>query len=373
MAQERKKRRIVLASILKPVDDTRMFEKMGASLAQSGEYEVFIIGYPTSSTTPTSAVQFISLPPFKRLSFQRLIARWKVFKKVMSLKPAILIFNTHELLLPAVFLKVLINTSIVYDVRENHYRNILLSGSFPWLIRWPLALQVRSKEKLLAPSIDHFFLAEHAYQNEFKFHRSGWTVLENKAPSWDILPRSDRGKISSEIKLLFSGTLAESTGVFHAITVAKELHQLDSTIALTIIGHAALKTELEKILSEISSHPYIHLIGGDKLIPHPAILDAIQHSDFGIISYPDSLHTANAHPTKLFEYLSARLPIILDQHWAWTESYLDCEPFAFIDFTRPDYQSLLHELKTKKFYTKTPEEVTWKSEEPKLLQSLKNL
>jgi hypothetical protein len=40
--QEIKKRRIVLASVLKPVNDPRMFEKMGQSLSQM--YEVHIIG-----------------------------------------------------------------------------------------------------------------------------------------------------------------------------------------------------------------------------------------------------------------------------------------------------------------------------------------
>ena len=40
--QEIKKRRIVLASVLKPVNDPRMFEKMGQSL--SAQYEVHIIG-----------------------------------------------------------------------------------------------------------------------------------------------------------------------------------------------------------------------------------------------------------------------------------------------------------------------------------------
>lgn len=42
-----KKRRIVLASILKPVDDTRMTEKLGATLAQVEGNEVYVIGYPS--------------------------------------------------------------------------------------------------------------------------------------------------------------------------------------------------------------------------------------------------------------------------------------------------------------------------------------
>lgn len=373
MAQERKKRRIVLASILKPVDDTRMFDKMGTSLAQSGEYEAFIVGYPSSLSASAPGIQFISLSPFKRLSFRRWKAKWQVFRRVWSLKPSILIFSTHELLFPAVLLKILINTRIVYDVRENYYRNILLSGSFPRMIGWPLALLVRFQEKLLAPSVDHFFLAEKAYEREFKFHRRGWTVIENKAQVSRRPRHNDSVKIPGAIRLLFSGTLAESTGVFRAITLAKELHDLEPSITLTIIGYAALKADRKRIHQEINSCQFIDLIGGDTLVPHLNILESIQNSDFGIMAYPLSNHSSNSHPTKLFEYLDAQLPIILERHWPWTKEYEQYEPFVFINFSKPDYTTLLRELETKKFYLKAPDEISWKSEETKLLKSLWNL
>ena len=48
--QEVKKRRIVLASVLKPVNDSRMFEKMGQSLAPY--YEVHIMGTQSIVNTP---------------------------------------------------------------------------------------------------------------------------------------------------------------------------------------------------------------------------------------------------------------------------------------------------------------------------------
>ena len=383
MAQERKKRRIVLASILKPVDDTRMFWKMGISLAQAGLYEVIIVGYPPSSTPSFPAVQFISFDTFPRISYKRVLAKWNVFLKVWKLKPDILIFNTHELLLPAVLLKICFGTTIVYDVQENYYRNILHSGSFPWIVRWPLAFLVRFKEKLLAPSIDHFFLAEKAYETEFRFHRSGWTVIENKGLTPDPSPE-ERGAVlafreglhsslssgegrGEALRLLFSGTLAESTGVFQAIQLAKELHLLDASITLNIIGHATLQRVQKKILNEIQGNEYICLIGGDRLVPHSDIMKAIHQADAGIISYPPSHYTKNSHPTKLFEYLSAQLPIILERHWPWTEHYLQYQPFIFFDFSKPDYPALLHELKTKQCYSRVPEDVTWASEQPKFL------
>ena len=108
-------------------------------------------------------------------------------------------------------------------------------------------------------------------------------------------------------------------------------------------------------------------------MPHLKILESIQNSDFGILAYPLSNHSSNSHPTKLFEYLDAQLPIILERHWLWTKTYEQYEPFAFVNFSKPDYTTLLQELETKKFYPKAPTEVSWNSEEEKLLKSLGNL
>lgn len=371
MAQERKKSRIVIASVLKPVDDTRMFEKMGVSIARSGRYEVFIIGFPSLSKVSFPGIHFIQLKSFPRLSLQRWFAKWQVFAKVWKLKPSILIVNTHELLFPVLWLKVILSTHILYDVRENYFRNILHSGSFPPLVQWPLALLVRFKEKLLAPSIDHFFLAEKAYENELKFHRGSWTVVENK--TWIPNTMQERKIEPGKIRLLFSGTLAESTGVFRAIQLSKELHRIEPSICLTIIGYAALRNVQEKIRREIHSCPFINLIGGDRLVPHSEIVDSILNSDAGIISYPVAPHTQNSTPTKLFEYLQCKLPIIQEAHWPWVQRYEKYQPFIFFDFSKGNPAKLLNDLKTKSFYPTTPQDVSWESEEGKLLKALEDL
>ena len=56
-----KKRTIVIASVLKPIDDTRMFEKFGMSLSDSGNYNVVIIGYPSKAIPSYPNVRFITL------------------------------------------------------------------------------------------------------------------------------------------------------------------------------------------------------------------------------------------------------------------------------------------------------------------------
>lgn len=172
---------------------------------------------------------------------------------------------------------------------------------------------------------------------------------------------------------MFSGTLAETTGVFVAIDLAKKLHESDNRIRLSIVGYSAKNETVELIHRKIHGHDFIDIIGGNSIVPHNGIVNAIQSSDFGIISYPSNPSTRNSIPTKLFEYLAHRLPILMIDNPAWIEI---CEPFpAAIPFN-PDHYSasdLLKAMSEKAFFTTLPQDVFWHSEEKKLMQTMENL
>jgi len=187
----------------------------------------------------------------------------------------------------------------------------------------------------------------------------------------------------NKIRLLFSGTLAESTGVFQAIGLAKKLHILNQTVQLTLIGYCAKAETLRKIHEEIKGSDFIHLYGGDRLVPHPDVVGAIYASDFGIVCYPPSRHTENAIPTKLYEYLACRLPIILQHHVPWVELASRFQACLAIDFPTVDPFALLQQMQST-FYTRSPAVVpsesrldqtgvTWESEAEKLLAALENI
>ncbi len=347
-----------------------MFEKMGVSLAESG-YEVYIIGFQSSRKPDFPGIHCIALPHFNRLSVRRWLAKWRVLSKIIQLKPAVAVISTHELLVPAVILKVLTSIKIVYDIRENYSLNILHAGTFPAIMRPIIAGLVRIKENMTSPFIDHFLLAEKGYDHEFSFHQPRCTVIENKALASSRKPATVKDR--SVIQLLFSGTLAESTGIYHAIHLCLALHQRDARITLTIIGYAALPEDRQRIRDAAKGHPYIRLMGVDQLVPHDQVTEQIQRSDFGILAYPPALHTMNSRPTKLYEYLSAGLPIILESRWPWIEDYEVCRPFVFVDFSSPDLPKLEDDLTKGSYYTAHPEDVTWDAEARKLLALLERL
>lgn len=363
-----KKRRIVLASILKPVNDTRMMEKIGHSLARDSANQVYIIGYPTGNQNSSSTITVLPLKSFSRISIGRLLAPLQVLRKCVQVKPEILIVNTYELLIVGIAIRILFGTRICYDIRENYASNILKSSTLPVGLRHLVAGLVRVKEWICMHWYHALFLAEKSYENELKFASRKSIVLENKA----VVPAGFlRTPTPVNRTLIFTGTLAESTGVFRAIELAKQLHAIDPAFLLTIIGYSPVSATIEKIRAAIGNHNFINLVGGSTLVPHDKIWEAIRTAHAGIVSYPSAPHINPKIPTKLYEYLAAQLPIILTNNPTWTTV---CQPYGAaitVDFNKLEPERIINELRTRKFYPTSPQNVHWQSEESRLLEAIR--
>jgi hypothetical protein len=360
-----KKHTIVIASVLKPVHDTRMFEKMACSLAKNPTYEVFVIGYGKGSSSGHPEVHWIGLGHFPRISWRRWAASLRVGWLVLQMRPSLFVIHTHELLGVSVWLR-LLGIRTWYDVRENYFHNILYTSAFPKILRGPLACWVRLKEWILSPFISAFSLAEAGYMKEIPFLRKNSLILENKSM---ISPDFKPSKKPIGKSLLFSGTLAETTGVLQAIEWTKRLHGLDSSVHLRIIGYCAQASVLRQIKQSIAGFDFITLEGGDQLVSHSQIIKAIEEADFGWINYPITPVVEHTMPTKLYEYLSLGLPILLVSHAPWMDV---CRPYqaAVIieDQTQPF--ELLQQMNGQTFYIRYATNVHWASEESKLLDSV---
>lgn len=216
---------------------------------------------------------------------------------------------------------------------------------------------------LTAPFIHHFLLAEKGYASELNFAAPA-TILQNK------LPRAVASAYSSvrtgHSKLIFTGTLARTSGVFDAIEIAKQLYAIDNSYSLTIIGYCAITETLTEIRNEIKNASFITLIGGDTLVPHHKILQAISQADLGIIIYPLNPSTQSSIPTKLFEYLALQLPVII-RHNAESHQLVEVYKAGIVLEKDINYSQLSVSIKSLRISTSTPNEVFWEKEAENLI------
>lgn len=370
-----KKTKVVIASLLKPIDDTRMLDKFGLSMAESNTYDVNIIGFDSKNIKRVENITFHPLKAFPRLSVTRLLMPIRVFRFYIKVKPQILIANTHELLIVSCLYKILFGGKFIYDIRENYVKNIRNTEVFPRLLRPLLSAWVRLKEWCSKPFVNHYTLAERVYKSQLPFLSKRFTIIENKyAPN----PQTTSSRVkndSNSINLVFTGTLGESNGVFDAIEVTKKLHDKNNTIRLKIVGYCALKKDLIKLQGEIKDLDFIELNGGDHLVPHSEIIEAIENADFGfVLKKPNKGMNDEKLLTRLFEYTANKLPILLLDNPTWVTF---CETYNAAVVLNPqdfDAEYVLNQMTTQEFYTQGDiSQSLWSSESSKLLDLLKHI
>lgn len=362
------KKRIAIISVLKPVDDPRNYKKIGISLAETNKYEVNIIGHACKNTPTHPNIRFHPVFSYRRLNIRRIFASWKIYKNLIKVKPDLIISNTHELLIVILLYKILFGSKIVYDIQENYYENIRHSKAFPWLFRRPIALYVRVKERLVAPFIDHFLFAERCYLQQLPFATERSEVVENKYISHNFTP-GIRTK-SEKLRLAYTGTIAEEYGVFDALTFTRQLIHHIPQLQLTIAGFCHSSRLLDQLQKEARENSYINILGGDKLVPHNEILKVINESDFAILPYRLNTYYSARIPTKVYECLSLKTPMIAREQPAWKSLFDEFDAFVFTDFKTVD-QETVERILRKKFYTRGNVRMAhWQSEKSKLIAAI---
>jgi glycogen(starch) synthase len=277
---------ILLASVLKPLDDTRMYGKFARTLADGlpAPGQVWVAGRQAAAPDNASSnLRFSNLLQGSRLSLQRLWAQVRYWRLLRRVQPGIVVVHAPELLpLTLLWQRKGHGRQFIYDVRENYALNIRSQGVYPAAVRGWLASGLRWVEARAANRAAAVVLAEASYAAELPFlarlPASRVLLLENKyqPQAGEVLPRATRPRPlpTEPIRLLFSGTISELNGVHEAIGLARQLRSAwPGGVRLTIIGfcqQVALLTEIQQVAATESA--WLTLIGGVELVPHTAIV-----------------------------------------------------------------------------------------------------
>ncbi len=344
-----KKNVVVIASALKPVTDPRMYEKIGMALVRRENHEVHVMGFCSRKHVRQPNMYFHVLLCANRLSWKRFTVPLKYYKKLLQVRPDVIIVNSPDLLIVTVVYKILFRPTFIYDIRENYYYNLVHGNAFPVFIRNMFAVFVRGVEWCTRPFADAYLLAERCYARELPFVKGKYEIVENKfEPLTDVLvvPRR-RGRY----RLLYTGTIAESYGIYEAVALAKALHGVDDRYTLTIIGYEARPGERKRLRELVADAPFIRLVGVDEPVPHAQIIRAIGEADLALAPYRSNRSFRDKIPTKFYEYIYHRIPFLIPHNALW-EAF--CHPFRAalaMDFFHYTPFLLSYRLQNSAFYS----------------------
>ncbi|MEJ8801954.1 glycosyltransferase [Pontibacter sp. H249] len=370
-------KRILIASLLKPVNDTRMYEKLAVSLSKLPGAMVHLCGY--SAPFPERAATNIIFHPlfsFRRLSMARFTAQVKYYNLLKSVKPDLIIASTHELLLTSYIYCKKYKVKLVYDVQENYALNLRMQHNYNSVLKRLFAFGVERTESFIAPRIAHFILAERSYAHELNFLNGRYTILENKykKPLKYTLPHTPVLLRKQPLRLLYSGTIAKEYGILEAIALADKLHEIDTDTTFTIIGYCANSDTWEQVVQQTEGKAYLKVVGGSKLVPHSEIIKEMQHCNVGLLPYHPNESINSCIPTKLYEYMANALIILIPENPTWKAIVQQHQAGIAIDFKSIN-AALLHELLQQQlFYTLgIADDIFWEQEEQYLLNLVQRL
>jgi len=362
---------IAIISILKPVNDSRNFEKTGLSISQTNKYAVNIIGFSAKNIPEVKNIIFHPLFNFNRTHPSRLLTSWKIYKKLLKLKPEVIIATTYESLMVICLYKIIFGAKILYDIQENYYRNIRFTSTYPFLLRLPLALYIRGIEKFCNQWIDHYILAEKSYSHDLKFTVGKSTIIENKTT---LQPKIRIKKKNSDmVRFTYIGTISDNYGIFDAIAFIDRMHQVNSTVHFVIAGYCAKKNIWRKIKNKTRGKKYITIHGGEHILPHNQIIKEIEIADFVILPYHLDPSIKRCIPTKIYECIALKTPMIIRPNPLWLKLCKQFNACIACDFKDED-EIFMKMLLNSNYYTKgNIEVVSWKNEEIKLLNIIEKL
>ncbi|GAB3636348.1 hypothetical protein GCM10027422_19380 [Hymenobacter arcticus] len=340
----------MLASVLKPVDDTRMRGKFAETLRAHPSWQVHVAGRASGSAKPTPAADTgPSVGQHRifwgsRLGLNRLIAQGRYWRLLRALRPGLVIVHAPELLPLTLLWRALGGgRQFIYDIRENYALNVGTQQVYRGWLRRGLAAGLRWVEGAAAARAAAVLLAEESYAAELPFLKrlpaSQVLLLENKyqpAPGEQLpLTASPLPAPTEPLRLLFSGTISVLNGVWEAIELASQLRAArPGGATLTIIGFCqqpGLLLELQQVAAAESA--WLTLIGGAELVPHSRIVAEIGRGHLGLLPYRPHTSTERCRPTKLFEYLAHGLPIIIPHNQLWESELTKYKAGLAVDFT----------------------------------------
>lgn len=383
------KKKVVIASVLKAVDDVRMYEKFANSIIKyfPSEVEVHILGAKSNQPqTPNPKPQTIFFHPisdFDRLSKKRWTYSKIFLNKVLELKPSLLIINSPELLLPALLIKIKLKIPIFYDVRENYWRNILYQPTYRSYLRPILAVAVRSLEYLSRLWIDFYLLAEKCYEKETSFGRGKSEIIENKYVGEGFGFRSEGVGISTlkpsnsqtfkllNPQLLYTGTISPTYGTINAIRFIKKIRKYLPDSQLLIRGFCSDEKYLKLLEHEAKGFDFITLEISNVPVNHQEIISTFKEASIALLPYLLNKSTENCIPAKLYEYIAHNLPMIIQKNALWESVCNPCKAALFIDFEEESIENLATQIATYPFYSEGDTSfVFWENREEKKLADL---
>ncbi|QWG14879.1 glycosyltransferase [Bradyrhizobium sediminis] len=324
-----KKLQLVHLSTVHPRADTRIFVKQVQTLFSALAEDVSLVvadGLGDRHNPGSPAIYDLGKLPGSRLK-RSLAGNCRAFKFLRRAKPRLVHFHDPELI-PLGLLLRLFGCQVVYDVHEDAPRQTMSKHWIPVYFRWPVGKAIAAMEWLAAATFSGIVAATPTIAARFP---SAKTVLVQNFPIQSELVLAEPQPYDQRPnKFVYVGGIAEIRGVKEMVR-ALEWFSDQPEVTLQMAGEVSPPSFADE-LHRLPAWSKINYCGS---IDRSAIARLFGSSRAGLVLLHPVINYLDALPVKMFEYMSAGLPVIASDFPLWREIVGGAECGLLVDPLNP--------------------------------------
>jgi len=291
--------------------DPRIFHKQAKTLVNAG-YDVSLIAQHDKNKI-VNGIKIIALPKTKNRLQRMFGLTLRVLCLSLGQKADVYHFHDPELIPVGVILK-LLGKKVIYDVHEDYAKQILSNPSLPKITRNSIAGFTKAAEYILSRFYDGIITATDDILENFSYTKKALCVR-----NFPLLSRHENVernfKANGDVfNLIYIGGLVKIRGISQIIR-AIELIDSNKQVKLTLCGKFN-PPEYAEELKTLEGYEKVKYLGWVDPYDIPKLLN---NFDAGIVCLHPISNYLTSLPLKLFEYMSASLPVIASNFPLWKE------------------------------------------------------
>ncbi len=295
----------VLTSVHSPLD-TRIFYKECRTLATSGYEVVLIVPHDRDFISDRVQIRAIPLPKNRRERMVKTL--WQLFKAALQENCDIYHFHDPEIIPIGLFLKAK-GKKVIYDVHEDVPRDILSKTWIAAPLRRTIAFIFEKIENLASRHLNVVVASTPFICN--RFLRIGCKAITVKNyPLKDELYLPNIDWHTKERAVCYVGGIDKIRGIFEMVQA------IGQTDAKLLLGGKFSDVNQQNLATTMEGWANVEALGH---LGRNEIAQVLSRAMAGLVVLHPLENYLDALPVKMFEYMSAGIPIIASNFPLWKE------------------------------------------------------
>ncbi len=304
------KTKVCILTTVHPPFDTRIFHKQAKTLVREG-YDVTLIAQ-WSKDEIVDGVKIIALPTTRNRLTRIFGLTWRAFRLALQQKADIYHFHDPEFLPSGVMLNLFTRAKIVYDLHEDLPRQILNKQWIPRCLRQITAWFAELAEIVGVSFIDRIVTATPVIADRFPFAKT--IVVQNYPKLEELKAKNPTPYRYRPLVAVYVGGISRLRGLEEMVRAIGLLP--DDVKARLVLAGSFSPPELENDVRQLTGWKRVDYLEWQSREGVKRLLSKVR---IGLVTLHPTLNYIDSYPVKLFEYMSAGIPVVASDFPLWRE------------------------------------------------------